>query len=286
MIKYEVSDISFKIASLAVKSLIYELIHFPSLGLVCATSKGSHKDMDVFTFIDSSVSLIKPFILCAEAGFKDLSLEELFSYIRDIGILGEKDMFTCTKGINTHKGALFSLGILCAASARCIKEEDDFLNIRTIIKSMTKGLSSKELELLNKYDKKLTHGEEIYLRYGIKGIRREAEEGFPIIFNHSLKAYGEFSFGDFNDKLIYTLIMIMQYCLDTNIIYRNGMDCLYDVQNKAREIIEIYDVSRKMYLEKIHDLNEYLIGNNISPGGSADILSATIFLHEVNQKLF
>lgn len=285
-ILYEVSDLSIKIASLAVKSLIYEFNHIPSLGLVNATSNGSHKDMNVFTFIDSSVSLIKPFILCAEAGFKDFTYEELFLNIRDIGLLGERDMFTSTNGINTHKGALFCLGLLCAASARCIKEKGEFFNIRLIVKAMTKGLSLNELELLKKQEKNFSHGEEIYIKHGIKGIRGEAEDGFPIIFNHSLKIYDEFRFNCLNDRLIYTLIVIMQYCLDTNIIYRNGINCLYDVQNKAKKVIGVYDVSRQMYIESIEELNKYLIENNISPGGSADILSSTIFLSQMKQNFY
>ncbi|MCL2323126.1 MAG: triphosphoribosyl-dephospho-CoA synthase [Oscillospiraceae bacterium] len=283
-ILYEISDISIKISSLAIKSLIYEFNHFPSLGLVCASSNGSHDDMDVFTFIDSTSSLIKPFILCAEAGFKRNSLEALFKEIREIGILGEKDMFISTKGVNTHKGTLFILGILCAATTRCLYENRDFLYIRSIVKSMTKDLSKLELELLNKDKKDLTHGEEIYNKYRIKGIREEAERGFPIIFESALDAYSKSK--SKNDRLVYTLISIIKHCTDTNIIYRCGIDCLLDVQNKAKRIIKAYDVSDELYKKSVEEFNNYLIENKISPGGSADILSATIFLHEIREKFF
>ncbi len=242
--------------------------------------------MDVFTFIDSTASLIKPFILCAEAGFKDVSYKGLFQNIREIGILGEKEMFISTKGVNTHKGALFILGILCAAIARCLYENKSFNDISNIIKLMTKGICENELESLDINNKKtLTHGERIYLKNNVKGIREEAEKGFPIIFNHSLKAFNDFSYNSMNDRLVYTLIVIMQYCVDTNIIFRNGIDCLSIIQNKAKNIISCYDFSKQSYKNAVDDLNIYLLENKISPGGSADILSATVFINEIKTKI-
>ncbi len=283
-ILHTIDDISIKIASIAIKSLLYELCHIPSFGLVCPISSGSHKDMDCFTFIDSSSSLIRSFILCAKAGFTNLSYEEIFKNIRLIGKDGERDMFHSTLGVNTHKGSLFILGILSAAISRCIYEKKDFFYIKYIVQEMTKGLTSRELLNLNNTSK-LTHGEDIYIKYDIKGIRQEAEEGFPIIFNHSLKMYENFSNKSNNERLTHTLIAIMQHCMDTNIIYRNGIECLYIVQNKAKSIIQSRNITEEKQ-RKIDELNTYLLENNISPGGSADILSATIFLYEIKRTFF
>jgi len=158
---------AFTIASLAIQAMLYEVTCFPSPGLVSATSSGAHKDMDIYTFIDSSVSLIKPLVLCAEAGFSDNSPKKIFENIRSIGIKGEEEMFKKTSGINTHKGILFLLGLCSAAAAKTIYEKKPFDNIQKVIKEMTEGIVKKELYSIDEGEnnKELTHGEMLFLKY-------------------------------------------------------------------------------------------------------------------------
>ena len=153
--------------------MLFEVSATPKPGLVDRNNSGAHKDMDFYTFVESSASLTHTFYQCALNGlkFKGKSLNELMDSIRPIGIEGEKRMFKATKGVNTHKGLIFSLGIISAAAAVEYKETQrlqmDVDKICDKVKDMTKGISDKELG--GKTQKNiLTYGERLFQRYGIK----------------------------------------------------------------------------------------------------------------------
>ena len=278
---------AFTIASLAIQAILYEVACFPSPGLVSSISSGAHKDMDLYTFIDSSVSLIKPLVLCAEAGFSNDSPKRIFESIRLIGIKGEEEMFKKTSGINTHKGILFLLGLCSAAAAKTIYEKKAFGNIQKVIKEMTEGIVEKELysigEDLN--NKKLTHGEKLFLKYNTEGIRGEAERGLPIIFDFSLDFYKACHDLKKNDRLVHTLMGIMQYSEDSNILYRHSKEILQEVQNKAKHIVAIGGMKSQQGIRAIKELDSEFCIRNISPGGSADLLAVTVFLHLIEEKM-
>ena len=279
---FNINDISFKISSFAVQSMIYEVSCFPSPGLVSPVSTGAHDDMNYYTFIDSTCALIKYLILFVQEGFKGYSGRELFESIRKIGMEAEKDMFAKTKGINTQKGMLFLMGIACSAVGKVICEGRDFDDIKNVIKEMTAGLVEKELVLLdNKED--ISHGEETYLKYKVKGIRGEVEEGLPIVFNFSLNFYCNCPELSINDRLIHTLIAIMQVCEDTTIVYRHSLEVLIQVQKKAKEIMKIGGMKTQDGREMIKRLCDEFVEKRISPGGSADLLGITVFMDLVKE---
>ncbi len=171
-----IGDQAINIASLAVQAILYEASCNPSPGLVSRRSSGAHSDMDYFTFLDSAAALIGPLLHCAEAGLSSNSPKEIFEQIRQIGQLGEQQMFHKTSGINTHKGTLFSLGICCAAGGKAFHSGVPFSSLQRIIQQMTEGLVEKELhsrvrELENTSASSLTHGERLFLSHKIEGIR-------------------------------------------------------------------------------------------------------------------
>src|SRR5699024_6679000 len=102
-----------KISSMSIKSILYEVAATPKTGLVDRKNSGAHKDMDFFTFINSSSVLGSYFYNCTKAGieFKGNDYRDLLKDIRPIGMEAEKDMFKATNNINTHKGIIFSQGI-------------------------------------------------------------------------------------------------------------------------------------------------------------------------------
>jgi len=104
------------ISNLAIQAMIYEGSCYPSPGLVSPISCGAHKDMNFYTFIDSASILSKYLPLFVQKGFSHKTYKEIFDGVRLIGIEAEKDMFAKTKGINTHKGMLFLIGIYCVAT--------------------------------------------------------------------------------------------------------------------------------------------------------------------------
>lgn len=284
-IRQDSKDLCFSIAELAVQSILYEVSAYPSPGLVSPVSQGSHKDMDYYTFIDSTVTLIKPLVLCAEAGYSSLSYKDIFKDIRRIGINGEKAMFNKTSGINTHKGMLFLMGIATAAVAKALYEKESFDNIKHIIKAMTEGLVDNELKNIPR-DKALSHGEKLYIKYNISGIRGEVEQGIPIVMDYALDLYEKSETLPKRHRIIHSLIGIMQYCEDTTILHRNSIEVLNWVKERACHIMSLGGMFTEEGQATLEALDKEFIKKNISPGGSADLLSATIFLYEVKKRFF
>lgn len=292
---FNIHEAAFDISSFAVQSMLYEVACAPSPGLVSVISMGAHKDMDHYTFIDSTCALIKYLTLCVEEGFSSRDSRELLKDIRPIGIEGEKQMFKKTSGVNTHKGMLFLMGIACVATGKAIYDKRRFEDIPEIIKDMCEGLVEKELyplkEEIKKYgsleelskNRKLSYGEKLYLLYNTEGIRGEVERGLPIIFKFALNFYKENSCLTQNDRLVNTLLGIMQYSEDSNVLHRHSKEILSEVQEKARYIISIGGMSTIQGRQAIEDLDRDFSNRRISPGGSADLLAVTVFFSLVKE---
>ena len=279
---FTINEISMTISSFAIQAMIYEVSCYPSPGLVSPVSHGAHKDMNFFTFIDSTSTLSKYLALFVQEGFSDKTYKEIFNGVRRIGVEAEKDMFAKTRGINTHKGMLFLMGVACAATGKAIFDKKSFKCIQDIIKGMTKGIVEKELSLL-KDNVELSHGEKLFFKYKTEGVRGEVERGIPTVFNFALDFYKQ-NFGlNVNDRLVHTLIGIMQICDDSTIIYRHNPEVLDEVREKTIEIIRLGGMKTDIGRRKIDNLCEDFIEKNISPGGSADLLGVTVFLYLVEQ---
>lgn len=276
------NEISLDIGAMASKAILYEVSCFPSPGLVSPVSTGSHKDMNYYTFIDSTFAINKYLTLFANEGMKEYELPKIFANIKKIGIEAEKAMFTSTKNINTHKGMIFLIGISVAASSYAIYNRKKFSDIQNIIKEMCVGICKNDFKNINKKHN-LTHGEKLYLEYGIKGVRGEAEEGMPLVFNYSLKLYENNLSLEINDRLVHTLIGIMQFCDDSTVIHRTGIDGLNYVRNISKDIMNLGGMNTDFGKKMINKLNDDFIERNISPGGSADLLGVTVFLHFIKK---
>lgn len=266
-------ELSTHLTNAALKALLYEVDVQPKPGLVDPVDHSTHLDMDVFTFIDSAVSLQPYFKEFAQAGidFDGEDLTELFKSIRPIGIKAEKAMFEATGGTNTHKGAIFSLGILLAASGY------DQTNIQKVVERMLRGLTEHDFKDLGQKTH-LTNGERMYLQYGITGIRGEAEKGYPIVFEKSLP-YLRAHFGnDFGMVLLDTLMVIVSESYDSNVVKRGNLESLENIQKYAENILAEGGCSHPEGRETLDDMNSYCNENNLSLGGSADLLIITIFL--------
>ena len=277
-----INDLAFEISSLATKAIIYEASCFPSPGLVSPVSNGAHKDMDYYTFIDSTCAIMKYLSLFAQAGIECSNSNILFQNVREIGKRAEKSMFDKTNGVNTHKGMLFLMGITCAAVGKTIAKKKEFNEISNVIKLMTEGIVKKELRsLVSK--KNLSNGEKLFLKYGIQGVRGEVEKGLPTVFNFALDFYLKNEDLDLNSRLIHTLLGIMQSCDDTNIVHRHDLKTLDFVKKKAIQIINVGGMRTQEGRKKINNLCNEFIEKNISPGGSADLLGVTVFLAMVKE---
>lgn len=266
----------------AMKALLYEVSAAPKPGLVDRLGPGAHDDMDYFTFVDSTLALQETFYECAEAGvnFKGENPTELLEALRPIGILGEEKMLQATDGVNTHKGAIFSLGILCAAAGRLISESSNAHALCEYVKQMAFGLT-KELNTTVRGEA-LTSGERLYKSSGILGIRGEVEAGFPSVMEFGLPALQSMSTEgllDRNEIMIQTLIELMYHVDDTNVLSRKGVSGLNYVRNQAKKALELGGVYTEEGWYFIVKLDQEFTEKNISPGGTADMLAVTLMLH-------
>ncbi|MCQ2398101.1 MAG: triphosphoribosyl-dephospho-CoA synthase CitG [Sphaerochaetaceae bacterium] len=264
---------SDKVAGYAVKALLYEVAVTPKPGLVDRNNCGSHSDMNFYTFLGSSVSLFPYFKKAYIIGLESSNEKQCFRKLRKAGIEAEQTMFFETDGINTHKGAVFSLGLFCCACGFCaIGNEDIF----SCISRMTEGLCRTDFAKLSR-EKCETAGEELFLRQGLRGIRGEAEDGCPTVKNTGFPGLEQLlAKGMGYDRAgILSLLSMMAEKTDTNMVSRGGAENA----EKVRERISVLLRKGEPDYMTLKKLDEDFISENLSPGGIADLLSVCFFLY-------
>lgn len=278
-------------ANLSVSAIIEEAELSPKPGLVDRYDQGAHKDMDINLMIKSANALLSGFYSYLETGLNHIgTLADLFSAVRKIGLEAEKNMFNATNGINTHKGANFSFGLILSALGYYLQNTglksnlttNDINNIFKIVKQMAENLV--ETDFKNIRDKtNLTNGEKLYLQYNHGGIRKEAEEGYKIITETALPELMRLNHKniDKSRKYLHILFLIMSNCDDTNILTRGGLNALRYVKETGKYLFENNIVFKDHYINIIEEINKDFIKRNLSSGGSADLLSIVIFLDKV-----
>lgn len=256
-----------EIARLAVQSLLCELYATPKPGLVDLRNNGSHKDMDLFTFLGSAASLWPYFRRCAHIGMATARLapEETFQQLQQAGLEAEKAMYRATVGVNTHKGAIFTLGLFCGSAGRLLKFDPEAMGAECA--AMTRNLS---------LDGHSTAGGKLYAAHGITGARGQARAGFPAVMNIGLPALEQGAHLGLNRAGCGALLAIMSQVDDTNLIKRSSPDDHRALQQELQRLLAQTPYPDQTALEQLDDR---FIERNLSPGGSADLLAASFFLH-------
>ena len=270
-------------ARLAVQALLYEVAVTPKPGLVDRENSGSHRDMDFFTFQASAAALYPYFCQCVKIGAETADAQETFRRLRLPGKMAEGEMLHATAGVNTHKGAIFSMGILCGALGRLERQQwSDPGAVLAECAAMTKGLVSQDYVNLTPETAK-TAGQKLYLEYGITGVRGQAEGGFPAVLNVGLpKLEAALAAGKtINEGGRAALLAMLADTVDTNMIHRGG----YERAKQAAEAIgELLKVEPYPTKEALEALNEEFVRDNLSPGGTADLLALTLMLHFLKEE--
>lgn len=275
--------VSILFSKLCEDSLMAEVSATPKPGLVDRHDSGAHKDMCFDTFKASSAAIAPYITRMFELG---LSWEAsdgngLFAAIRPIGIEAEKAMFAATGGVNTHKGMIFSMGLIAAASGLFYRIHHCFLpeKILALAGDICRVLLEADFDKINTASPK-THGEMLYVRYGIKGIRGEAQQGFPSIRHIALPALQKYKTTCENENQAHlnTLLALMSQVDDTNVLIRTNHALLNYEKAEAARILSIGGASSAQGIKELEKLNENFIRLNISPGGCADLLAVTILL--------
>ena len=266
----------------AVKALLYEAAVTPKPGLVDMNNNGSHEDMDFFTLIDSATALTPHFRRFFDIGGSGKNPRDVFERLRFPGMLAEDDMLAATGGVNTHKGAIFSLGILCAAIGFLYSSEGVFDSgkVFDICAAMSSHALARELRAI-KPDSAATFGERAFAYGGIAGARGEAISGFRSVRDIGLPVFRiELDRGkSFNDAAVATLLRLISCTRDTNMIKRGGMDMQEYIRERVRDLLESGDYSEDSLLS----LDDWFIDENLSPGGSADLLAATLMMYFMDE---
>ena len=283
-----VSLLAETIGSFAVEAILYEVSCTPSPGLVDRVNAGAHRDMDFFTFMASSAAISLALTRCCEAGIRHQgTLPELLPVLRLIGREGERAMLTATQGVNTQKGLLFSLGIAAAAAGwlSAGKQQVTAEAVLAAIADMTAGIVERELvELPAASGRKLTAGERLFLEHGIRGIRGEMEDGLPAVRDKALPALrAAIERGlPVNAALVQTLFVLMATVEDTTVMNRHCRDKLHKwVRPQAEAFLDGGGFYAADGQQRAAELDREFINHNVSPGGSADLLAVTWFLHRL-----
>lgn len=257
------TTLPYIIAHLATQALQAELDTTPKPGLVDKDNNGAHRDMD-YVLMQRSIDTLHPyFVKLALLGCADAL--PTHTSIRDIGIEAEKAMLSATNGVNTHKGALFSMGLAVVAAAH--EENTDSLQatIKTLAASFpdTNGTHGSKAKLLSKGTT------------AIKGALDNAREGYEMLFAEWLPFYIERRKEHDAHTLHKTLLRIMCDLDDTNVIYRTDLATAEEVKLEARALLDNFSKAA------LKDMDRHYTTRNISPGGAADMLSLTIFIGSI-----
>lgn len=266
-----------RIGKTAVKALVCEVRFTPKPGLVDGHNTGSHRDMDINTFLASAGALENYLAQCARIGVQtvDLPAADILPRLRAAGLEAEKAMYQATGGVNTHKGAIFTMGLLCAAAGRLDSREPAVLLHEAA--AIVAGLCERDFAGINA-ENATTAGGRLYAAHGITGIRGQAEAGFPAIAQAGLPALenGLEKGLSWNDAGCATLLHLLCATEDTNMIARSDLATFRAAQAQIAGILAKAPYPSQDILEQ---LDAQFIEQNLSPGGTADLLAATCFLH-------
>jgi triphosphoribosyl-dephospho-CoA synthase len=264
------------IAKLAIDSLLEEAYLTPKPGLVDFYNNGCHHDLSLSLLEASALSLKCTFHNIALTAIDKQPSQFLRVQLAAIGRYGEQQMMQATGNINSHKGAIWCLGLLTAATSMLLGHGNNF----------TKQDILKSAGIIAAFDdryapKHLTNGDGVRRKYMVVSAREEAILGFPAMARIALPAWEKYQHESEQVRRLNVLLALMAVVDDTCILHRSDMEVLRTVQQKAKFITDNggLGVAENWILYRLLDL--YINEQWVSPGGSADLLAATIFIHKV-----
>ncbi|MDF7759311.1 triphosphoribosyl-dephospho-CoA synthase CitG [Kosakonia cowanii] len=259
------------VPALAARALRLELDLTPKPGLVDRANSGAHRDMDYALFLASIDAITPWFARFEQAGFDSAHKPAAaqLRLIRPMGIACEQAMFAATRGVNTHKGGIFSLGLLSFAAGR-LRGQGLQLSASVLcheVSAICRGLVARELA---GRAQAVTSGEKQFRDYGLTGARGEVEQGF-ITVRRAVLPFWQQEQGE--RRLHSALLRLMAVNLDSNLVSRGGMAGLHYVQDYAQQLL-----ASGWERDDLRQMDQALIARHLSPGGSADLLAVAYVL--------
>ena len=274
------SGIATRVADVAVAALLAELETWPKPGLVSHVDAGSHTDMDADTF-RSSAAALRPFYAgLATAGAAGAAMAEL----RGIGVQAEAAMLAATGGVNTHRGAIFGLGLLCAAAGAAWAGLAASGSGRRIQPSMLGAVVRQRWgsAIVRGPIPLHSHGTAALLCFGAGGARAQAAAGFPHVLGVGLPALRlgrRLAPGDAEAARVQAFFALLASVEDTNLLHRGGADGLEYARSTATRFLEAGGVGQTGWRERAATAHHNFVARRLSPGGCADLLACTVFLN-------
>ncbi len=262
-----------RIAELAAEALLLELETWPKPGLVSHVDSGSHADMDAGTFRAGAAALRPFYARLASAGASGAGMARL----RAIGIEAERAMLAATGGVNTHRGAIFALGLLCAAagaSTGC-SHLGDYVRRR-----WGPAILQGPIPLHS-------HGTAALLRFGAGGARAQAAAGFPHVFHVGLPALRlgrALARADEPAARVQAFFALLAAVEDTNLLHRGGSEGLAHARETARRFLAEGGVGQSGWRDRAAASHRDFVARRLSPGGCADLLACTLFLDRMSSR--
>jgi len=267
-----------EVARLAVRSLYEELCLYPKPGLVSLVDAGSHDDMDAVTFMRSLFSLRHYFRKICLAGWDDAS----FAQLRQLGIAAEAAMLKATRGINTHRGAIFSLGMLCATAGRARAQ-----GTPTTPSALRAAMLIRWGEELAMHAAPTvpssSNGLRVAARYAASGAREEGALGLPSVFEIGVPALlaSRKRGASMTHARIDTLFALMAHISDSNVYHRAGPQGAQTVRAHAQRFIDNGGTGNADWRTNALESHRVFVRQRLSPGGAADLLAASCLVHAI-----
>ena len=264
-------------ARIAVGCLHTELILYPKPGLVSLVDNGSHTDMTALTFMRSMFALRHYFARICRAGIDDAP----FAVLKQLGIEAETSMLRATGGINTHRGAIFSLGMLCASIGRA--RAQGMALTADGIRAIMLIRWGEELAAHTCPDGAQSHGLRVAATHAASGAREEGALGLPSVFEIGLPAMRR-TLGagrSMHHARIDALFALMAHVSDTNVYHRGGAAGASTVKRQATQFIAMGGTAHPDWRDYALECHRVLVAQKLSPGGAADLLAASCLVHAV-----
>lgn len=264
----------------AIRSLYAELVLHPKPGLVSLVDNGSHDDMDACLFMRSLFSLRNYFIRMVHAGTQATA----FDILKEYGMQAERCMLAATNGINTHRGAIFSLGMLCAAAGYCHAHSLP-LSAKNLRSALQAEWGAALLAHASPAVAKLSNGIRATRLYAVSGARAQGAQGFPAVFEIGLpQLLLSFAEGaNASEAQVDALFSLMAQMADTNIYHRGGADGATLVRRAAKQFMQSGGTAQTEWRNRALECHRLFVSQNLSPGGAADMLSASWFVYQLTR---
>ncbi len=270
-------ELAERLADTATQALIDEARLSPKPGLVDSRSSGAHQDLNLDLMVRSAHSLTPTFYALALHSWQRPADIALRQDIGRLGRAGEAQMMVETGGVNTHRGAIWAMGLLVSAVA---------MQPESLLPQHIAQRAAKIAALPDAFSpKKFSKGSHAVQRYQVPGAREEAQGGFPHIIDcalpqlHRSRSRGASE----SEAQVDALLAVMTRLTDTCVLSRGGLPALNAMHQGAQAVLAAGGMHSVAGRQQLRRLERRMLADNVSPGGAADLLAATLFLDSVSE---